>query len=71
MKKNAEQRIEDLKKVVEELIEAQLQFAGYHDAEGNYVGSPLQNPGVDPKIAERLLALACALDPLRGQLNDV
>lgn len=71
MKKNADQRIEDLKKVVEALIDAHLQFAGCRDADGEYVPSPVQNPGFDPKLRERLLALACAVDPLRGQLNSV
>lgn len=71
MKKNTEQRIEDLKKVVAALIDAQLQLAGCRDAEGEYIPGTLQNLGFDPKIAERLLALGCAVEPLRGQAHHV
>lgn len=70
-KPNADQRIEELKKVVAELLDAHLRFAGYHDADGKYVQSPAQNPGMDPQLAKKLQALACALDPLRAQLHSV
>lgn len=57
--------------MVAELLDAHLRFAGYHDADGKYVSSPAQNPGIDPQLAKRLQALACALDPLRSQLDSV
>jgi hypothetical protein len=69
--KTADERIEALKGSLEELVDALLVFAGERKEDGNYIPSPVQNVGIDERVASRMQGLAAAISHLRGLVHQI
>jgi hypothetical protein len=66
-----DERIETLKEILRSVVNAHLEFAGYRKKDGEYVPGAVQNPDLDPAMAQRMLSLGAALDPLRAQIEQL